>query len=137
MLTDLMNEDTLIKEISMLGYKNLEAWKKAMLLVSEVYALTASFPKQEQYGITSQAQRAAVSIPCNIAEGCGRQYKRDTRQFLHIARGSLYELDTILNIAVVINILAAEKYAHIVLLLEENAKIINGLISRYEREDLR
>jgi four helix bundle protein len=65
----------------MTGYKNLEAWKKPMLLVKEVYKLAESFPKQELYGITSQAKRAAVSIPSNIAEGGGRQYKRDTSSF--------------------------------------------------------
>jgi hypothetical protein len=65
----------------MTGYKNLEAWKKAMLLVKEVYELTKGFQKEELYGISSQAKRAAVSIPSNIADGCGRQYKRDTRHF--------------------------------------------------------
>ena len=56
----------------MTGYINLEAWKKAMQLVKEVYDLAKSFLKEELYGISSQAKRAAVSIPCNIAEGCGR-----------------------------------------------------------------
>ena len=121
----------------MVGYKNLEAWKKAMLLVKEVYEITKGFPKEELYGISSQAKRAAISIPSNIAEGCGRQYKRDTKQFLHIARGSLYELETVLNIAVMVNILAAEKLALLIPLIDENLKIINGLINRYERDDLK
>jgi len=121
----------------MTGYKNLEAWKKAMLLVKEVYDLAKTFPKEELYGISSQAKRAAVSIPSNIAEGCGRQYKRDTKQFLHIARGSLYELETVLNIAVMVNILATEKFEALTPLIDENLKIINGLINRYERDDLK
>jgi four helix bundle protein len=120
----------------MANYKNLEAWKKSMLLVKEVYSLTSSFPKEELYGLSSQAKRAAVSIPSNIAEGCGRQYKRDTRQFLYIARGSLYELETILNIAVMVTILAASKLETLVTLIEENMRILNGLINRYERDDL-
>lgn len=121
----------------MTGYKNLEAWKKSMLLVKEIYNLTRSFPKEELYGIGAQVKRAAVSIPSNIAEGCGRQYKRDTEQFLHIARGSLYEVETILNIAVMVNILAADKFELLVPLIDENQKIINGLIRRYEKEDLK
>lgn len=121
----------------MTGYKNLEAWKKSMLLVKEVYDLTKSFPKEELYGISSQLKRAAVSIPANIAEGCGRQYKRDTKQFLFIARGSLNELETILNIAVMINILDPDKLNSLTPLIEENSKIINGLIKRYENEDLK
>lgn len=78
----------------MTGYKNLEVWKKSMQLVKEVYTITVVFPKQEAYGLTSQTRRAAVSVPANIAEGCGRLFKKDTRQFLHVARGSLYELET-------------------------------------------
>jgi len=121
----------------MANYKNLEAWKKSMLLVKEVYNLTSSFPKEELYGLSSQAKRAAVSIPSNIAEGCGRQYKRDTRQFLYIARGSLYELETILNIAVMVSILAASKLENLITLIDENMRILNGLINRYERDDLK
>ncbi len=120
----------------MTGYKNLEAWKKSMLLVKKVYDLVKGFPKEELFGLSSQAKRAAVSIPSNIAEGCGRQYKKDTRQFLHIARGSLYELETILNIAVMVEILALKEFAIIVPLIEENQKILSGLIRRYESEDL-
>jgi four helix bundle protein len=78
----------------MTGYKQLEAWKKSMLLVKEVYILTKLFPKEEQYVLASQIKRAAVSVPSNIAEGSGRNYKKDTIQFLHIARGSLYEVET-------------------------------------------
>ncbi len=118
-------------------YKNLEAWKKSMLLVKSIYALTRIFPKEEQYGLSSQAKRAAVSIPSNIAEGCGRQYKRDTRQFLHIARGSLYELETILNVALMVNILPCHEFEALVPLVDENHRIINGLIKRYERDDIK
>jgi len=76
------------------SYKDLDAWENAMQLVKEVYLLTKKFPKEEMYALTSQAKRAAVSVPSNIAEGLGRQYKKDTLQFLHISRGSLYELET-------------------------------------------
>src|SRR4051812_43368555 len=79
---------------SLASYTQLDAWKKARLLVCEIYRLTSRFPKEEMYGLTSQMRRAAVSIPSNIAEGCGRQYKKETIQFQFIARGSQYELET-------------------------------------------
>ena len=120
----------------MTSYKNLEAWKKTMLLVKEVYTLTRLFPKEEQYILTSQAKRAAISIPSNIAEGIGRKYKKDTSQFLHIARGSLYELETILNIAVMVQIIPEEKVTVLVPLFDECHRILNGLINRYEKPDL-
>ncbi len=60
----------------MANYKDLDAWKVSMQLVKEVYLLTKQFPKEELYALTSQTKRAAVSVPSNIAEGLGRQYKR-------------------------------------------------------------
>ena len=65
----------------------------------EIYKLTQLYPKEERYGLTSQTNRAAVSIPANIAEGLGRNHKKDTIQFLHISRGSAYEVETLLSIA--------------------------------------
>jgi four helix bundle protein len=122
----------------MTSYKNLEAWKKGMILVKEVYMLTKLYPKEELFGLTSQTKRAAVSIPANIAEGIGRNYKKDTVQFLHIARGSLYELETLLNIAVMVEIIPIEKFHSFEILIDELARIINGLIKAYEtRTDLK
>ena len=75
-------------------YRDLVAWQLGMELVEMVYRLTGSFPKAEQFGLTSQMRRAAVSIPANIAEGFGRGRKAEFRRFLEIARGSLFELQT-------------------------------------------
>jgi four helix bundle protein len=86
----------------MTTYKNLEAWKLAMKIVKEIYMLTKAFPKDELFALTSQTKRAVISIPSNIAEGIGRNYKKDTIQFLHISRGSLYELETHLSIALML-----------------------------------
>ncbi len=83
----------------MKNYKELDAWKISISLVSEVYEVAKNYPKEEIYSLTSQTKRAAISVPANIAEGLGRQYKKDTLQFLHISRGSLYELETLLIIA--------------------------------------
>lgn len=89
----------------MANYKKLDAWQQSMQLVKEVYLLTKQFPKEELYALTSQTKRAVVSVPCNIAEGIGRNYKKDTIQFLHVSRGSLYEVETLLNIAVMVEII--------------------------------
>ena len=79
-------------------YKKLEVWKMAVELSTEVYKTTLNFPKFEQFGITSQIQRS-VSVPSNIAEGAGRGSEKQFSQFLHIAYGSLCELETQLLIA--------------------------------------
>lgn len=121
----------------MTNYKNLEAWKKSMALVSEIYTITKKFPGEELYALTSQTKRAAVSVPSNIAEGCGRNYKRDTIQFLHISRGSLYELETLLNIAVMVVMIDETEFAMLAEKIEECTKIINGLISYYEKSGLK
>lgn len=82
-----------------MDYKELDIWIQARKLVKIVYVLTTSFPKGEQFALTSQIRRCAVSVPSNIAEGCGRQSNKETIHFLHIARGSLYELETQLILA--------------------------------------
>jgi four helix bundle protein len=81
------------------SYRDLRVWQKAMDLVVEVYRITAQFPSDEKFGLTSQMRRAAVSIPSNIAEGHGRQSTRELANFLWIANGSLMELDTQITIA--------------------------------------
>jgi four helix bundle protein len=81
------------------GFRDLLVWQKSMELAIEVYKLTKYFPREEIYGLTSQIRRAAVSIPSNIAEGQGRLNKKEFQQFLGIARGSTYELQTQLELA--------------------------------------
>ncbi len=92
------------------NYKQLDVWKISITLVTDVYKILKLYPKEELYSLTAQTKRAAVSIPANIAEGLGRQYKKETIQFLHIARGSLCELETHLIIAINIEILQKEKF---------------------------
>lgn len=81
------------------NYKELEVWQRAMDLVVNCYKTTQAFPKSEAFGLTSQLQRAAVSVPANIAEGQGRQHLAEFLQFLSIAYGSLTELETHIQIA--------------------------------------
>ena len=79
-------------------YKDSEVWKAAMNLAVQVYRLTASFPKEERYGLTSQIRRAALSVRSNIAEGKGRSSDKELIQFLCHSRGSLFEIETQLAI---------------------------------------
>jgi four helix bundle protein len=80
-------------------YRELIVWQKAMDLVENVYRATGVFPREEIYSLTSQMRRAAVSVPCNIAEGQGRRTTKDFVHFLSVAHGSLLELETQIAIA--------------------------------------
>jgi S23 ribosomal protein. len=114
------------------SFKDLEAWKKGRILVNKVYEISKQFPKEENFGLTSQMRRCVVSVPSNIAEGIGRNTSKDTTQFLYIARGSLYELETILILA------NDQKYiddtSEVIDLLTETRKILNGLINYYSNK---
>jgi four helix bundle protein len=81
------------------SFRDLQVWQRAMQLTTEIYRLTQDFPREEVYALTSQIRRAAVSVPSNIAEGQGRLSSREFIQFLSIARGSICELQTQLEIA--------------------------------------
>jgi four helix bundle protein len=112
------------------SYKDLEIWKKGILLSMEIYSLTSTFPLNEQYGLTSQIRRATTSIPANIAEGYGRESGKNYIQFLKISRGSLYELDTFLTIALGLKYLTKEQRNHLNDKTEELSKMINSLIKK-------
>src|SRR6476646_11745789 len=81
-------------------FRDLIAWQRAMVLAKEVYRVTGGMPESEKFGLTNQMRRAAVSIPSNIAEGHARQSRADYLKFLRIARGSLAELATQVELAV-------------------------------------
>ena len=81
------------------GHRELRVWQEAMTLVELVYGITSSFPREEQFGLTSQMRRAAVSVPANIAEGAARNGTKELLHFLGIASGSLSELDTHLELS--------------------------------------
>jgi four helix bundle protein len=115
-------------------YKKLEAWKRSMLLVMEVYELVKYFPKEEQFSLTSQTKRAAISVPANIAEGIGRNSRKDSIRFLIISRGSLYELETLLDISKMILLIREDQLQKICELIDVCLKLINGLIKHFEKE---
>lgn len=109
-----------------MDYKELDAWKESMELVRLVYEATQKFPPEEKFGLVSQLRRAAVSIPSNIAEGCGRSSNREYKRFVEIALGSILELETQLIIAKQLNLIQKENL--IFNKLENTIKIIYGLI---------
>ena len=86
-----------------LSHKKLEVWKFSIELVKEIYLLTQSFPQNEIYGLTSQIRRAAISIPSNISEGLSRNSSKEKSRFLEIARSSIVELDTQIEISLQLN----------------------------------
>lgn len=89
------------------------------------------------HGLISQMKRAAVSIPVNIAEGVGRNYKKETIQFLHISRGSLYELETLICISIMLKMANKETFQPVSLLVEKSQRLINGLIRHYEQSNFK
>ena len=117
------------------SYKELDAWIRARNFVKEIYIVTRTFPKEEFYGIVLQMRRSVVSIPSNIAEGYGRQYKKETIHFLHVARGSLYELETQLCLASDLGYIVETRFNELILILEECRRLLNGLIKYFENNN--
>ncbi len=113
-------------------YTELDVWKEARVLVSDVYQTTKQFPKEEIYGLTNQMRRCTVSIPSNIVEGCGRRTSADTIQFLHIARGSLYELETQIYVAFDQKYIAIRELNTILAKNLSCKKLLNGFIKYYK-----
>ena len=112
--------------------KNLKAWQKAIELNKEVYALAKELPKNETYALSDQMRRAVISIPSNIAEGKGRRSDREYLQFLSIARGSCYELETQLYLCEELGLLEKGSIAAAMTLCTETCKLLSGLIKSLE-----
>lgn len=112
------------------SYKELIVWQKSIKLVKEIYKITNEFPKNEIYGLSSQMQRAAISIPSNIAEGYSRKNLKEYIQFLHIAYGSSAELETQLTIAK--ELYPKLDYRPTESFLEEVRKMLNTIIKKLE-----
>lgn len=113
----------------MQSFKDLIVWQKSMDLVSGVYLLTRTFPREELYGLTSQMRRSAISIPSNIAEGKKRRTRKDFLQFLRIADGSAAELETQLLLA---ERLSYGRNSNLCALLCEIQKMLSVIIKKLE-----
>jgi four helix bundle protein len=117
------------------SYRELVVWQKAMALARDIYALTEALPKSEAFGLISQMRRAAVSVPANIAEGHGRLTDLQFRHFLGNARGSLYELQTQLELACDLGYLEKRKVSEQMERRFEVARLMNGLLAVLGRRD--
>ena len=110
------------------SYRDLRVWQKGMDLAEACYSITKEFPKEEMYAMTSQIRRAAVSIPANISEGYGREYRAEYVQFLRIAQGSLKELETHLILSARVKLTTSQAINPILTECESLGKMLRSLI---------
>ena len=109
------------------NYRDLAVWQRAMELAALVYKLTARLPREEMYGLSSQLQRAAVSIPSNIAEGHARESTKEYLRYLLVSRGSMAELETQLLLCQKLQLLSKEDVEHALIVSDEIGRMIRGL----------
>jgi four helix bundle protein len=114
----------------MQDFRKLNTWQKAHSLAIAVYQATAGFPKDELYGLTSQMRRACISIPANIAEGCGRDSGADLGRFLQIAQGSAAELEYHILLAYDLKLLNNQDYKDLDNQLNEVRKMLTNFIQK-------
>jgi four helix bundle protein len=114
-------------------YSKLEVWIVSRKLTNLLYEVSKNFPKEEIYGLTNQIRRCAISVPSNIAEGCGRQTSKDTINFLHISRGSLYELETQCYLALDQKYLNENEFNTVFEQIQVCKKLLNGFINYYKK----
>ena len=116
------------------SYRDLEVWQKAMDLVILCYQMAKKFPKNETYGLAGQLQRSAVSVAANIAEGRGRQHRKEFIQHLSIAYGSLAEVETHLQIAERLRYIDVEDLEQALDKTSEVGRMVNGLRRSIEKK---
>lgn len=109
------------------NFKELKVWKMSIELTKLVFELTRSFPNEHKFGLSNQLFRCAVSIPSNIAEGCGRKSDKELKQFVSISLGSSFELETQIIIAKEVDLITIEQFDSINSKLLEIQKMLNGL----------
>ena|SRR3989344_4526352 len=117
------------------AYKELIVWQKSMQLAKLVYELTNRFPSHELYGLCSQIRRCSVSVPSNIAEGSGRQSKKEFQQFLSVALGSATELETQLLLAKSLSYVDETAAQSILGLVDEVQKMLYRLVKKFREEN--
>jgi len=116
-------------------HKKLDVWQKSVDLVQKIYELVNLFPRNEEYGLSSQMRRAAISIPANIAEGAARQTRKEFIHFLHMSQGSLSELDTHLEISCKLKYIEKRDLGDIPLLMNNTDKMLTGLIKSLKKRN--
>jgi len=117
-----------------LSHKNLEVWKRSIKLTMKIYQITEKFPNTEIYGLVSQLRRAAVSVPSNIAEGASRTSAKDKVRFFEIARSSLVEIDTQLEIAIQLGYSAEDDLHDVEVIINETFAMLSSLMQSRTRK---
>jgi four helix bundle protein len=117
------------------AHKKLVLWHKAVHLVVSVYEVTRRFPASERFGLAAQMQRAAVSIPSNVAKGAGRKGRKEYLQFVYTARGSLSELDTQIEIAGLLGYLKPDESSKLQAEIDEVSRLLNGVVAYLSRSN--
>jgi four helix bundle protein len=110
------------------SYKDLDVWKKSMILITEVYSVSQTFLSNEMYGLISQIRRASCSVSLNIAEGWGRSSTKNYIQFLRISKGSLMEVENCILISQNLSYISVEKADLLFQQIDEISRMLNGLI---------
>ena len=118
------------RERKIISYRDLIVWQKSMVLVTQVYLISKTLPKEELYGLVSQIRKSAVSVPSNIAEGYGRNSTKDYLRFLQIASGSLYEMQTQLEICQNLEYISMQEYNRINAQSMEIERMLSSLIRK-------
>jgi four helix bundle protein len=124
-----------LEKATIKSFRDLIVWQKSVSLVTEVYNATKNYPKEEIYGIVSQIRRSAVSIPSNIAEGYGRRSTQDYVRFLQIAIGSLYELETQMEISLNLNFIGQSEVQNLFAKCSEIEKMLNSLVVKIGKSE--
>ncbi|MGB9071162.1 MAG: four helix bundle protein [Terriglobales bacterium] len=114
-------------------YHDLKVWQDAMELTLKIYRMTRKFPAEEMYGLSAQLRRAAISVASNIAEAKGRSSDRELLQFLSHARGSLYEVQTQLQIAKSLSYLTETDHQSLAQQVDSVGRMLNGMIAKFRQ----
>lgn len=113
-------------------FRDLDIWKKGIEIIKDIYNIVEKFPKQEFYGLVSQIQRSAVSIPSNVAEGFNRFHNKEYKQFLYIALGSCAELETQVEVASELKYISNQKKKNILEKINHESRMLTNLIKKID-----
>lgn len=119
-----------VNSLQMIDYRKYIVWQKAHLLVLKIYKVTSTFPKTEQFGIISQINRAAVSIPTNIAEGCGRETQKELVRYLYISSGTTHELEYLIFLSRDLQYITDQKAGELFEEITTIKKMLSSLIKK-------
>ncbi|MDA9575593.1 four helix bundle protein [Flavobacteriaceae bacterium] len=117
----------------MVDYKNYKVWQKSHELVLDIYQITSTFPKSEQFNLVSQINRASLSVPTNIVEGCGRETQKELIRFLYISSGSAHELEYLILVSSELKFISTKDSKTLLKKIDEIKKMLFSLIKTIKK----